>query len=165
LGGRVRRVSPLLDALDIGKVDAVITQHTDRLHRSLRELEEYVDLCERRKVVAQAVEAGELDQRPGSSPVEVAPIHRPGVPLNRLTPIGIHMGVRALPLGTAPSAHAPQVPDQRERLIKFVAREYQAGRSLRELGELTSRTQAATRRALDTAGVARRGSGAPPMTP
>jgi site-specific DNA recombinase len=35
--------------------------HTDRLHRSPRELEEYVDLCERRKVVTQTVKAGELD--------------------------------------------------------------------------------------------------------
>jgi hypothetical protein len=35
--------------------------HTDRLHRSPRELEEYVELCERLGVVTQTVKAGELD--------------------------------------------------------------------------------------------------------
>lgn len=54
-------------------------------------------------------------------------------------------------------------PGQRARLIEFVTREYQAGRSLRELAELTGRTQTAVRRALDEAGVRRRGSGARPI--
>jgi site-specific DNA recombinase len=39
----------------------VIVWHTDRLHRSPRELEEYVDLCERKKITTQTVKAGELD--------------------------------------------------------------------------------------------------------
>ncbi|MHB8275652.1 MAG: helix-turn-helix domain-containing protein [Dermatophilaceae bacterium] len=56
-----------------------------------------------------------------------------------------------------------QNTDQRRRLIEFVALEYQRGRSLRELAELTGRTQAAVRRALDQAGVARRGRGAQPI--
>jgi hypothetical protein len=51
-------------------------------------------------------------------------------------------------------------PEQRARLINFVATEYEAGRSLRELAELTGRTQTAVRRALDAAGVKRRGVGA-----
>ena len=51
----------LLDDLDAGRTDAVLVWHTDRLHRSPRELEEYVDLCERRGVVTQTVKAGELD--------------------------------------------------------------------------------------------------------
>ncbi|HEV7193483.1 MAG TPA: recombinase family protein, partial [Jatrophihabitantaceae bacterium] len=51
----------LLADLETGRADVVIAWHTDRLHRSPRELEEYVDLCERRKVVTQTVKAGEID--------------------------------------------------------------------------------------------------------
>lgn len=54
-----------------------------------------------------------------------------------------------------------QTQVERARLLEFVAAEYRAGRSLRELAELTGRTQTAVRRALDRAGVPRRGSGAP----
>lgn len=50
---------------------------------------------------------------------------------------------------------------QRAELLAFVAKEYPAGRSLRELAELTGRTQAAIRRALEQVGVPRRGRGAP----
>ncbi len=39
----------------------MLVWHTDRLHRSPRELEEYVDICERRKVITQTCKAGELD--------------------------------------------------------------------------------------------------------
>ena len=53
-----------------------------------------------------------------------------------------------------------QTPEQRARLRDFVAAEYRRGRSLRELGELTGRSQTAVRRALDEAGVRRRGRGA-----
>ncbi|WP_367280083.1 helix-turn-helix domain-containing protein [Nocardioides sp.] len=56
-----------------------------------------------------------------------------------------------------------QTPEQRARLRAFVATEYQRGRSLRELAELTGRTQTAVRRALDEVGVERRGPGAPPV--
>ena len=58
---------------------------------------------------------------------------------------------------TRPSAQ------QRAQLMEFVAREYVAGHSLRELAELTGRTQSAIRRALDQAHVPRRGRGAPPI--
>lgn len=54
-----------------------------------------------------------------------------------------------------------QTSQQRARLLEFVAAEYVAGRSLRELAELTGRTQSAVRRALDQAGVPRRDRGAP----
>ena len=54
-------------------------------------------------------------------------------------------------------------PEQRAELLDFVAREYAAGRSLRELAELTDRTQSAIRRALDQTGVRRRGRGAYPQ--
>ena len=58
------------------------------------------------------------------------------------------------------TAGVRQTPEQRARLLGFVAEEYQAGRSIRQLAELTGRTQSAVRRALDQAGVPRRGRGA-----
>lgn len=58
------------------------------------------------------------------------------------------------------TASVRQTEAQRRRLIEFVALEYQRGRSLRRLGEQTGRTQTAVRRALDQAGVTRRGRGA-----
>lgn len=54
--------------------------------------------------------------------------------------------------------------EQRAELLAFVAEEYPAGRSLRELAELTGRTQTAVRRALDEVGVPRRGRGAPSLS-
>ncbi|KQZ90156.1 hypothetical protein ASD62_13465 [Phycicoccus sp. Root563] len=59
------------------------------------------------------------------------------------------------------TATVRQTPEQRAALLEFVARGHQTGRSLRELAELTDRTQTAIRRALDEAGVQRRGRGAP----
>lgn len=53
-----------------------------------------------------------------------------------------------------------QTAEQRRQLLEFVAEQYAAGRSLRELAELTGRTQSAIRRALDQAGVPRRSRGA-----
>ncbi len=55
------RYRAMLEALRAGTASAVIIWHTDRLHRSPRELEEYVDLCERRGITTQTVKAGELD--------------------------------------------------------------------------------------------------------
>ena len=52
---------------------------------------------------------------------------------------------------------------QRDRFDRFVAEQYAAGRSLRELGELTGRTQTAVRRSLDRTGTPRRGRGAQPV--
>jgi hypothetical protein len=51
-------------------------------------------------------------------------------------------------------------PAQRAELLAFVAQEYGEDRSLRELAELTGRTQTAVRRAPDAAGVRRRPPGA-----
>lgn len=59
------------------------------------------------------------------------------------------------------TASTRQTTEQRQRLLAFVAASYEEGLSLRELAELTDRTQAAVRRALDQAGVPRRGRGAP----
>lgn len=52
-------------------------------------------------------------------------------------------------------------PFQRDRFDRFVAEQYTAGRSLREIGELTGRTQTAVRASLDRTGTPRRGRGAP----
>jgi hypothetical protein len=49
-----------------------------------------------------------------------------------------------------------RTPAQREELLTFVAEQYDAGRSLRELAELTGRTQTAIRQALDEARIHRR---------
>lgn len=59
------------------------------------------------------------------------------------------------------TATVRQTPAQRARLISFAAEQYAAGRSLREIAELTDRTQSAVRRALDASSVPRRGRGAP----
>jgi helix-turn-helix protein len=54
--------------------------------------------------------------------------------------------------------------EQRAELLAFVTKEYPAGRSLRELAELTGRTQTAIRKALNEVGVPRRGRGAPAIS-
>jgi DNA invertase Pin-like site-specific DNA recombinase len=51
----------MLDALRQGAYGTVISWHTDRLHRSPRELEEYIDVCEPRSVQTRTVKAGALD--------------------------------------------------------------------------------------------------------
>ena len=44
------------------------------------------------------------------------------------------------------SATVRQSPEQRARLLAFAAEQYVAGRSLRQIAELTDRTQTAIRR-------------------
>lgn len=51
----------LLAALRAGTADAVIVWHTDRLHRSPVELEDYIAVCEQRDIPTQTVKAGPLD--------------------------------------------------------------------------------------------------------
>lgn len=51
----------LLDDLRTGRADTVLAWHTDRLHRSPAELEEYIDVCEPRRVQTRTVKAGHLD--------------------------------------------------------------------------------------------------------
>lgn len=51
----------LLADLEAGRADAVLVWHTDRLHRSPRELEDYIALCERRRIVTETCTAGSLD--------------------------------------------------------------------------------------------------------
>lgn len=51
----------LLADIRAGQVDAVIAWHTDRLHRSPAELEEYIATCEDHGVPTVTVRAGDLD--------------------------------------------------------------------------------------------------------
>jgi DNA invertase Pin-like site-specific DNA recombinase len=51
----------LLDDITAGRVDAVLAWHTDRLHRSPVELEDYIKVCEPRSVPTHTVKAGPLD--------------------------------------------------------------------------------------------------------
>ncbi|MFF0989553.1 recombinase family protein [Kocuria nitroreducens] len=51
----------LLQRIRDGSVDEVLVWHTDRLHRSPKELEEYIDACSVHGVQTQTVKAGELD--------------------------------------------------------------------------------------------------------
>lgn len=51
----------MLEAVREGAYGTVIAWHTDRLHRSPRELEEYIDVCEPRSVQTRTVKAGALD--------------------------------------------------------------------------------------------------------
>lgn len=51
----------LLEEVRANAVDAVLTWHTDRLHRSVTELEEYAALCDAHKVGTHTVKAGHID--------------------------------------------------------------------------------------------------------
>jgi site-specific DNA recombinase len=51
----------LMETLESGELDGVLAWHTDRLHRSPKELETYIDVCEPRGVLTRTVRAGELD--------------------------------------------------------------------------------------------------------
>jgi site-specific DNA recombinase len=61
-GKRRPRYRAMLEAIRAGRVDAVLAWHTDRLHRSPIELEEYISVCnEGREVPTHCVKAGTLD--------------------------------------------------------------------------------------------------------
>lgn len=51
----------LLGLMKSGAISGVLTWHTDRLHRSPRELETYIDVSESHGVTTQTVKAGEID--------------------------------------------------------------------------------------------------------
>lgn len=51
----------MLEDLRDGRADTVLAWHTDRLHRSPSELEEYIDVCEPRRIETRTVKAGHLD--------------------------------------------------------------------------------------------------------
>lgn len=50
----------MLEEIDAGVVDAVVVYHADRLHRHPRELEDFIDLCQRTKTKLATV-SGDLD--------------------------------------------------------------------------------------------------------
>ncbi|MET7514036.1 recombinase family protein [Streptomyces sp. NPDC005480] len=61
-GGKKRKdYHRMLADLADGKATVVIVWHTDRLHRSITELESYMDLCQAKGVTTHAVQAGEID--------------------------------------------------------------------------------------------------------
>lgn len=51
----------MLEDIRAGKLDTVVAWHTDRLHRSPRELEDYITACESGSVPTHCVTAGDLD--------------------------------------------------------------------------------------------------------
>ena len=51
----------LLDAMKNGQVDALICWHTDRLYRSMRDLERLIEIAEANRVQIRTVQSGELD--------------------------------------------------------------------------------------------------------
>ena len=50
-----------LEALDAGVIDGLLVYDLDRLHRQPRELEEFIDLCERLRLTNVASVSGEID--------------------------------------------------------------------------------------------------------
>ena len=63
--GKTRRPEyrRLLTDVQAGRIDVIVAWHTDRLHRSPRELEEFIDVCDAHKIRVETVRAGELDLR------------------------------------------------------------------------------------------------------
>ncbi|MCZ4077813.1 recombinase family protein [Rhodococcus sp. H36-A4] len=51
----------MLEYLIAGKADAVVAWHTDRLHRSLSDLERFVEICTTHKVRIETVRSGTID--------------------------------------------------------------------------------------------------------
>ena len=60
--GKVRpQYKALLESMRSGAVQGVVAWHTDRLHRSPLELEEYIDVSEKRGITTHTAKAGEID--------------------------------------------------------------------------------------------------------
>ncbi|MDQ4089437.1 MAG: recombinase family protein [Actinomycetota bacterium] len=51
----------MLAAVESGSIDAIVTWHNDRLHRSPKELEAFIDLVERSRVHLAVVTGGDYD--------------------------------------------------------------------------------------------------------
>lgn len=51
----------MLTAIESGRAKAIIAWHTDRLHRSLTELERFADVCRRNDVRVETCKAGHID--------------------------------------------------------------------------------------------------------
>lgn len=60
--GKVRPAyREMLEDMRAGTIGGVVAWHTDRLHRSPRELEEFIDVSEKHNVTTHTVKAGEID--------------------------------------------------------------------------------------------------------
>jgi site-specific DNA recombinase len=60
--GKVRPgFEALLDEMKRGEVDALICWHTDRLYRSMKDLERLIEIAEAEKISIRTVQGGELD--------------------------------------------------------------------------------------------------------
>ncbi len=60
--GKPRRsYQELLRSVEAGEIDAIVTWHNDRLHRSPKELEGFIDLVERTGVRVAVVSGGDYD--------------------------------------------------------------------------------------------------------
>jgi site-specific DNA recombinase len=60
--GKPRRAyERMLAAVEAGVIDAIVTWHNDRLHRSPKELEAFIDLVERTRVRLAVVTGGDYD--------------------------------------------------------------------------------------------------------
>jgi site-specific DNA recombinase len=60
-GKRRPEYESLVEQMRAGRIQGVLTWHTDRLHRSPRELETYIDASEKNGIVTHTVKAGEID--------------------------------------------------------------------------------------------------------
>lgn len=60
-GTRRKRYEELLKLMDSGAIHGVLAWHTDRLHRSPKELETFIDVAERSGIAIHTVKAGEID--------------------------------------------------------------------------------------------------------
>ncbi len=60
-GKKRKGYQQMLADLNEGLATVVVVWHTDRLHRSVTELEGYMDLCDQRGILTYSVQAGELD--------------------------------------------------------------------------------------------------------
>ena len=61
-GRKARRAyEQMLAAVESGSIDAIVTWHNDRLHRSPKELEAFIDLVERSGVRLAVVTGGDYD--------------------------------------------------------------------------------------------------------
>lgn len=60
--GKVRPgFESLLDEMKRGEIDALICWHTDRLYRSMKDLERLIEIAESEKIAIRTVQGGELD--------------------------------------------------------------------------------------------------------
>ena len=63
-----RAYERMLAAVESGSIDAIVTWHNDRLHRSPRELEAFIDLVERSRVRLAVSRRSGVGANEGSGP-------------------------------------------------------------------------------------------------